>query len=76
MDDSGYSCLLTLESVGRAATMFMATPIIMDYHITVGINFRGWENFVTAKSTTKMTKISTPRKLPAIWYCIHAVIIG
>ena len=25
------------------------------YHITVGINFRGWENFVTAKSTTKIT---------------------
>ena len=28
------------------------------YHITVGINFRGWENFVTAKSTTKITKIT------------------
>ena len=27
--DSGYCCLLTLESVGCAATMFVATPIIM-----------------------------------------------
>ena len=43
-----------------AATIFVATPIIMDLHITIGINFRGWENFVTAKSTTKITKISTP----------------
>ena len=57
-------------SVGRAATMFVATPIVMDSHITVtvGINFRGWENFVTAKSTTKITKISTLRKLPDIRY--------
>ena len=39
-----------LESVGHAATMFVATPIIMDSHsITVGINFREWENFMTAK---------------------------
>ena len=72
MDDSGYCCLLTPESVGRAATMFVATPIIMarirSTIITVGINFRGWENFVTAKSTTKITKISTLRKLPAIRY--------
>ena len=30
MDDSGYCCLLTLGSVGRAAMMFVATPIIMD----------------------------------------------
>ena len=46
--------------------MFVATPTMMDSHITVtvGINFRGWENFVTAKSTTKITKISTPLKLP------------
>ena len=29
---------------------------------------RGWENFVTAKSTTKRTKISTPQKLSAIRY--------
>ena len=50
-----------LGSVGRAAMMSVATPIIMDSHITVGINFHGWENFVTAKSTTKITKISTPR---------------
>ena len=41
---------------------------LAQYHITVGINFCGWENFVTAKSTTKITKISTPRKLPAIRY--------
>ena len=137
MDDSGYCCLLILESVGRAGTIFVATPIIMDLHntipysrkiwrfgslyynhqikirqnfllayirmaipyqtakfksanilaiailgstakfnsrqyfrlysITIGINyFRGWENFVTAKSTTKITKISTTRKLSAI----------
>ena len=45
--------------------MFVVTPIIMDSPIT---NFRGWENFVTAKSTTKITKISTPRKLPTIQY--------
>ena len=46
--------------------MFVATPIIMDSYL-LGINyFRGWENFVTAKSATKVTKISTPRKLPAI----------
>ncbi|MCG8625207.1 MAG: hypothetical protein MJE68_24815, partial [Proteobacteria bacterium] len=38
------------------------------HHGLVGINFRGWENFVTAKSTTKITKISTPQKLPTIRY--------
>ena len=34
LDDSGYCCLLTLVSVGHAATMFVATRIIMDlpYH--------------------------------------------
>ena len=32
---------------------------LAQYHITIGINFRGWENFVTAKSTTKVTKIRT-----------------
>ena len=71
---NGYCCLIILGSVGRAAMMFVATPIIMDSHITVTVgiivNFRRWENFVTAKSTTKITKISTPRKLPAIWYYI------
>ena len=41
-------------------------------HITVGINFRGWDNFMTAKSTTKVMKISTPRKLPAIQYMRYA----
>ena len=29
-------------------------------NITVGINFRQWENFVTTKSTTKITKIIAP----------------
>ena len=45
--------------------MFVATPIIIDTHnvVTVGIIVRGWENFVTAKSTMKTTKISTPLKL-------------
>ena len=38
---------------------------IMDSH-NLGINFRGLKNFVTAKSTTKITKISTPQKLPTI----------
>ena len=38
------SCLLIQGSVNRAATMFVATPIIIDLHITVGINFREWEN--------------------------------
>ena len=50
----------------QLCTMFLAMPIIVD--LTVGINFRGWENFVTVKSTMKITKISTPRKLPAIRY--------
>ena len=40
------------------------------HHGLVGINFHGWENFVTAKSTTKITKISTPQKLPAIRYTL------
>ena len=35
VDDSGYYCLLILESVGRAATMFLAMPIIMDSHSTI-----------------------------------------
>ena len=34
-DDSGYCCLLTLESVGRAATMFVAMAITMDSYIYV-----------------------------------------
>ena len=36
--------------------------------LTVGINFRGWKNFMTAKSTTKIMKISTTWKLSAIRY--------
>ena len=34
LDDSGgYCCLLILENVGRAATMFVTTPIIIiPYH--------------------------------------------
>ena len=67
LDDNGYCCLLILWSVGRTAMMFVTTSIIMDSHITVGINFRGWENFVTAKSTTKVTNISTPRKLVGVY---------
>ena len=61
-----YMCLnyklRTVGSVGRAATVFVATPFIMDSHdhITVGINFCGWKNFVIAKPQ--------PRKLPAIPY--------
>ena len=35
LDDNGYCCLLTLESIGRAATKFVATPIIMDSHRTI-----------------------------------------
>ena len=76
MLSAGWQWLLLLailENVGHAATMFMAMPIIMstiahhyEYHIIVGINFRGWKNFVAAKSTMKIIKISTPRKLPAI----------
>ena len=31
-------------------------------------NFRGMQNFVTVRLATKITKISTPRKLPAIRY--------
>ena len=30
--------------------------------------FRGVQNFVTVKLVTKITKISTPQKLPAIRY--------
>ena len=60
LDDSGYCCL---ESVGRAAMMFVATPIIMDSHSTISpweLIFRGGKIFVTTKSTMKITKISTP----------------
>ena len=51
--------------------MFVATPIIMDSHnTTIAISFHAWENFVTAKSTTK---ISTYEILPAIRYvCMYA----
>ena len=35
VDNSGYCCLLTPRSVGGAATMFVATPIIMDSHNTI-----------------------------------------
>ena len=40
-------------------TVAMHAHASLWYHITVGINFHGWENFVTVKSTTKITKIST-----------------
>ena len=68
--------LAILESIGHTATMFVAMVHahhhgLTLYHITVDINVRGWENFVTAKSTTKITKISTPRKLPAIRYYVY-----
>ena len=33
--DSGLLLLAILESVGHAATMFVATPIIMDSHSTI-----------------------------------------
>ena len=42
---------------------------------------RGWENFVTAKSTMKIAKISTPWKLPTIYgsrltvYCFIASLL-
>ena len=42
------------------------------------LKIRGWknswvENFVTRGIVTKITKISTPRKLPAIRYFIHQI---
>ena len=49
---------MTVATVAcHAATMFVAMPIIMDLH-NIGILWV--ENFVNAKSTTKITKISTP----------------
>ena len=44
------------------------------------LKIRGWknswvENFVTRGIVTKITKISTPRKLPAIRYYIHTAIL-
>ena len=43
-------------------------PLVLVHMCTLVINFRWWKFSWTAGSTTKITKISTPWKLPAIRY--------
>ena len=58
MPSAGWQWLLLLASTENSWLRYhdvLATTLL-----TVGINFCGWEIFMTAKSTTKITKISTP----------------
>ena len=61
----------SLTTVGHAFTV-LATPLALIANVHVlplpYTHYLLWvEIFVTAKSTTKITNSSTPRKLPAIW---------
>ena len=65
---SGY--LLTLRSIGRTATIFLAMPIIMDLRNTGILYHFSWVgNFVIAKSTMKLA----PHKITRHMVCIYIV---